>query len=47
MVIENVLFFSILEIASQKETMVEIKTFVEVCNNVNKVRKGEGVVRIL
>ena len=37
----NVPFFSILEIASEKETMVEIKTFVEVAN-VNKVGKGGG-----
>ena len=34
----NTPIFSILEIASQKETMVEIKMFVEVTNNVNKVR---------
>ena len=31
-----------LEIASWKEAMVEIKTFVEVANNVNKVGKGEA-----
>ena len=42
----NVPFFSILEIASQKETMVKTKTF-EVANNVNKVGKGEEVVLIL
>ena len=27
--------------------MVEIKTFIEVTNNVNKVRKGKGVVLII
>ena len=43
----NVPFFSILEIASYRETMVEVKTFVEVANNVKKVGKGEGVVLIL
>ena len=45
----NVPFFSIiLEVVSEKETMVvEITTFVEVANNVNKVGKGEGVVLIL
>ena len=37
-------FFSILEIASEKETVVEIKTFVEVSDNVNKVAKWEWVV---
>ena len=44
----NVPFFSILEVASERETMVvEIKTFVEVANNVNKVGNGERVVLIL
>ena len=43
----HVPFFSILEITSQKETMVKIKTFVKVANNVNKVGKGERIVLIL
>ena len=33
----NVPFFSILQIASLKETMVKIKTFVEISDNVNKI----------
>ena len=36
-----------LEVASYKETMLEIKTFVEVSDNVNKVVKWEGVVFVL
>ena len=45
--IKNVSFLSILEITSEKETIVEIKTFVEVSDNVNKAAKREGVVLVL
>ena len=43
----NVPFFSVLEIDSQIETTVEIKTFVEVSDNINKVAKWEWVVFVL
>ena len=43
----NVPFFSILEIPSEKEAIVKIKTFVEVVNNFKEVWKGERVVLIL
>ena len=35
-------FFSTLQNCQLKETIMEIKTFVEVANNVNKVGKGGG-----